>query len=141
MTVAVRIWGSVVVGARRASTGRMFFGFDERLRGHFTEIHEGENIAGGSLEMRIPVIEPRFFDVGFIPVESLRGWRFGMAASIFADVGEVWTRPQAFRFENALRGYGAGLNFFLPYGFFIRTEYAFNEQLRPEVIVELRPSF
>ncbi len=119
----------------------VYFGYAERIRGHFKEIYEGENIYGLSAEVRIPVLKPEYFTVDFVPVPALQVWRFGMSLALFADAGKVWFRPQDLNLRNVVKGYGMGLHFYLPYGTIIRSEYAWNEQLDGEFIIDLRAAF
>jgi outer membrane protein assembly factor BamA len=145
------VFGGVIIGGRLftgLATGgtvpnyhHVFFGYQERIRGHFSDVYEGENIFGTSLEMRIPLISIRYFRVGPVPIPEFALWRFGMYATAFGDAGKVWYRSDPFTLRDLVKGYGAGLNFLLPYGTVVRVEYGMNELRRAQFIFDLSASF
>lgn len=141
LTVAARSFGTLSGGGLVPPYAHVYFGYAERIRGHFLKIYEGENILGLSAEVRIPLLKPEYFTVDFIPLPALRIWRFGMNLAVFTDAGKVWFRPQNLNLTNLINGYGAGLHFSLPYGIIVRTEYAWNEQQEGEFIVDLKAAF
>jgi outer membrane protein assembly factor BamA len=114
----------------------VFFGYGERIRGHFKEVFEGESIFGATAELHLPLLEPRYFRVGFLPKE-FSVWRFGIVAAAFADAGTVWFRSMPVALDRFLRGYGIGLHFLLPYSFVLRAEYAINEVRKGEFIFDV----
>jgi outer membrane protein assembly factor BamA len=115
---------------------RVYFGYGERIRGHFKEVMEGENIFGVSSEVRYTLMAPEYFRVGAFP-EEFGVWRFGVTLTAFADAGTVWFRGQPFALDQFTKGYGVGLNFLLPYSLIVRTEYAWNESRRGEFIIDV----
>jgi outer membrane protein assembly factor BamA len=104
-------------------------------------VYEGEDILGGSLELRVPILPVRFFKIDAIPIPEFGLWRFGVYAALFGDAGKVWYRSNSFNLHDLLKGYGVGLNFLLPYSAVFRIEYALNEVRRGEFIFDLSSSF
>jgi outer membrane protein assembly factor BamA len=121
--------------------GRVFLGYSERIRGHFSQVLEGEYQLGTSWELRVMLMEPRYFTVDAVPVPEFAVWKFGIAAAVFGDAGTVWFRDEPLALDRFVRGYGVGLHFILPYGFVLRTEYALNEIRNGEFILDLSAAF
>ena len=118
-----------------------FFGFSERIRGHFFEEIEGENVAGAYAELRIPIV-PRFYiHLPEVPIRQFATWKLGLYAAVFGDLGMVWDKHERPALEDMPRGYGAGLHFLLPYGFVLRVDRAWSESGRGEWILDLGASF
>jgi outer membrane protein assembly factor BamA len=139
--LAGRLAFSVAGGGTVPNYDHVYFGYDNRIRGHFKEVYEGEDIAGGSLELRVPILPIRLFRIDAIPIPEFGLWRFGVYAALFGDAGKVWYRRNSFNLHNLLKGYGVGLNFLLPYSAVFRVEYALNEVRRGEFIFDLSSSF
>jgi len=135
-TIAGRVFTGLVAAGRTPSYNRMFFGYSERIRGHFKEVVEGEQIFGVSTELHYTLLSPQYFSVGMLPAE-FSVWRFGVVAAAFADAGTVWFRGEPFAVDRFLRGYGVGLHFLLPYSFVLRTEFALNEIRHGEFIIDV----
>ena len=135
-----RMFTDVVAGGTTPSYNRVFFGYSERVRGHFKEVMEGENIFGVSSEIHLTLLAPKYFVVDFLPGE-FGVWKFSIAAALFADAGTVWFRGSPFALNAFARGYGGGFHFQLPYSTVIRTEYAWNEIRRGQFIFGLGASF
>lgn len=138
--LAGRVFTNVVAGGRTPSYNRTYFGYEERIRGHFKEVMEGEDIMGASAEMHYELLAPRYFTVGFLPAE-FGVWKFGIVAALFADAGTVWFRTDPLSLNRFAKGYGGGLNFLLPYSAVLQFDYAFNEARRGEFIVDVGRSF
>lgn len=141
LTFAARSFGILSGGGLVPPYAHVYFGYAERIRGHFSEIYEGEDILGISTEVRIPILKPEYFTVDFIPLPALRIWRFGINLAMFADAGKVWFRPENLNLDRLVKGYGAGLHFSLPYGIIVRSEYAWNEEQVGQFIVDLKAAF
>ncbi len=139
--LAARLLGSFVGGGAVPNYGHVYFGYEERIRGHFSEVFEGENLFGVTAEVRVPILPARFFRVKAVPVKEFGLWRFGVYGTIFGDVGKVWYRDEALTLRNQVKGYGAGLNFLLPYSAVLRAEYALNETRRGQFILDISSSF
>lgn len=122
---------------------RVYFGFDERVRGHFSEIIEGRNSFLASAEVRYPLLPQRYFtfDTGILPELYTRNLKFGINAGLFVDTGIVWKKKKEFSAGNFLSGFGAGVHFFLPYIEVLRFDVGFNEKLNSEFIMEIQTAF
>jgi len=145
------VYGGVSLGARVftvLSSGpeipnyeHVFFGFSERLRGHFEEELEGENAAAAFVELRIPIVPQMYMNFPFIPIRQFRTWKLGLYAAVFADAGMVWDRHERPDVSASARGYGAGLHFLLPYGTVFRIDRAWSETGRAQWIFDVGTSF
>ena len=140
-TLATRLFGDFVAAGATPSYTRVYLGYDQRVRGHFSEIYEGENQLGASAELRIMLLTPRFVKMGFIPMPEFALWKFGVALAFFGEAGTVWFRGQAVSWDSFIRGYGAGLHFLLPYGFVLRTEFGFRNLQQSEFILDFTTAF
>jgi hypothetical protein len=121
---------------------RSYFGYGERIRGHFKTVFEGENIAGTALELRWPLLPPRVIHFSAIPLPpEFAIWRFGISVAVFADAGLTWFRGQTLTLRDVASGYGGGIHFLLPYDWVVRTEYAWNQFGKGQFIVDFRTSF
>jgi hypothetical protein len=119
-----------------------YFGYFDRIRGYYTQVLEGENQVGGSVELRLGIFKPRYLTVslpGLPPEFSV--WRYGLYAGIFADVGTTWYRTENVTTVPWFAGYGAGLHFLLPYSFVVRTEYALNQHGHGEFVFGFHAAF
>jgi outer membrane protein assembly factor BamA len=143
VTLASRAFAAVVAGGGMIPThSRVYFGYGERIRGHFYTVFEGENLAGLSLELRYPILTPRILHFTAVPLpEEFSVWRFGISAAIFGDTGLTWFRGDRIRFGSFASGYGAGLHFLLPYSFVVRTLFAYNEYREGQLILDVRNTF
>jgi outer membrane protein assembly factor BamA len=141
-TLAGRCAGSVVSGGVVPTYARTFFGHGERIRGFFSEVYEGENLATASLELRFALLQPGVFRLTGTPLpDEFTIWRFGVSLALFADAGATWFRREKVSPESIRGGYGGGIHFLLPYGIVARAEYAFNNYGKGEFIIDLRSAF
>jgi len=140
--LAARTHGTLASGGQVPTYARAYFGFGERIRGYYTTTFEGENLYGVSTELRFDLIHPRtvYFTWFHLPPE-FSVWRFGVSLAVFADAGVTWFRGDPVTFSDFASGYGAGINFLLPYGLVVRTEYAWNELQVGQFILGLKASF
>ena len=67
-----------------------------RCRNEMIELGAGEDLVGGSAEIRIPLIAPRFITLNFFNLHQFNTMRFGIYAALFADVGKIWFRANEF---------------------------------------------
>ena len=120
-----------------------YLGFNERIRGHFFTVVEGRNLHVGSLEFRFPIIPVRYFSLSAPPVPDLylRNLKIGLSAGVFADAGIIWNDPQQYNINNVLSGFGAGIHIHLPYVEVFRIDYAFDMNLKGQLIVEVGVAF
>jgi outer membrane protein assembly factor BamA len=142
ISLGVRGFGNFLGGGRSPSYLHAYFGFFDRIRGYYSTVIEGEEQVGGSVELRIGILKPRYLTVSLpgIPPE-FSVWRYGLYAGIFADAGTTWYRTESFANVPWYTGYGAGFHFLLPYSFVLRTEYALNQHGRGEFIVGFHAAF
>jgi outer membrane protein assembly factor BamA len=142
ISLGVRGFGNFLAGGRSPSYLHSYFGFFDRIRGYYSTVFEGEEQIGGSVELRMGILKPRYLTVSLpgIPPE-FSVWRYGLYAGVFADAGTTWYRTEPFSTVPWYTGYGAGLHFLLPYSFVLRTEYALNQHGRGEFIFGFHASF
>jgi outer membrane protein assembly factor BamA len=141
VTLASRAFGRFLTGGVIPSYRHSFFGYQERLRGWFSDVREGEQRLGGSLELRTPILTPRYYEASFIPIPQFNVLRYGLYFSAFADAGTVWYRSQSLSTVPWWGGVGFGLHFILPYGLTVRTEWAMNQRQVGELIFDVGASF
>ncbi len=125
IVLAGRLFGSAVQGGLVPNYGHVYYGYNERIRGRFKTVEEGENIAGGNMELHIPIISPSYLRIEQIPIEQFRVVRYALYFALFADGGNVWYRNDPLALDRILGGYGFGLHFLLSYSAVGRIEYAF----------------
>ncbi len=118
-----------------------YFGYDERIRGYFNDVFEGENIFGGTVEYRIPFIKQRFFKWNKAPLEEFSILRFGVDFVMFGDVGRTWFSGERVLKLNYLNGYGVGMNFILPYDLILSVGFARNDIGRSQFFVDFKSGF
>lgn len=140
-SVALRTYTHVTSGGVVPSYRHVFLGYEERIRGEFTTKREGEAQFGGNVELRIPLIEPRYYEAMFIPVQQFRTLRYGLYGALFAEAGKVWYRNQS-PVDVALRaGYGVGLHAVLPYGVIARADIGMSLNGTAQLILDAGASF
>ena len=140
LTWTGRIFTDLAAAGPTPSYNRDYFGYAERIRGHFKEVVEGESQAGVSTELHYTLFPVHYFTVDFLPTE-FGLWRFGIVAAAFADAGSAWFRGTPAALDRFEKGYGGGIDFLLPYSGVLRLEYAFNEVRRGEFILEAGAAF
>ena len=140
-SIAGRTYGQFASGGAVPPYRYTYFGHDERLRGYFDKIIEGENIVGGNLELRIPLLSPRYYEFPYSPIPEFSVWRYGLYAGVFADAGKTWFRSEGPDGRRWYSGFGGGLHLLLPYSIIIRTEYAVNRRGDGQLIVDFGASF
>jgi len=142
LSLATRMYVSCITGGLIPSYARTYVGYgDQRVRGWYTTVFEGENMGGGTVELRYAVLHARTIDVSSLPIpDEFAYWRFGINLALFADVGKAWFRGDRLTFATLASGYGGGLHLLLPYSYVGRIEYAWNEYFRGQIILDLRGS-
>ena len=141
VTVAGRTYGQFASGGPVPPYRYTYFGHGERLRGYFDSIIEGENIIGGNLELRIPILAPRYYVFEYAPFPEFSVWRYGLYAGLFADAGKTWFRSEGPGGRRWYSGFGGGLHFLLPYSIIVRTEYAISRSGNGQFILDFGASF
>jgi outer membrane protein insertion porin family len=142
ISVCGHTFGSFLSGGISPSYLHAFFGYETRLRGYFSRVLEGEDLVGGTIEVRVPILKPRYQTVSirYLP-DEFSVWRYGLSAGIFADAGTTWYRRDIVFKVPWYAGYGVGLHFLLPYSLVVRTEYALNQHGQGEFILDFDASF
>jgi outer membrane protein assembly factor BamA len=141
LTLAGRVYNTLVSGGEVPTYNQAYFGYSERLRGYFKEVFEGEDLINTSAELRFFILPPRTITADFLPLPpEFVIWRFGIALTLFADAGTIWVRGTPLTLGGFRSGYGGGVNFLLPYGIVLRTEYAWNNLGEGEFILDFRTS-
>jgi len=137
VVLASRVFGRWTAGGVIPAYRHVFFGYEERIRGSFLTVREGERQFGGSLELRYPLLSPRYYEAQFIPLPQFSVLRYGLFLGLFVDAGTVWYRTQAFSSAPWAGGAGLGLHFILPYGLTARTEWAFDRSGTGELVLDI----
>jgi outer membrane protein assembly factor BamA len=114
---------------------RTYLGYDERIRGHFNTVTEGENRLLASAAWRMPIVPIQYISVDDAP--ELSDLKFGISFGLFVDTGVTYMQHENPWNQKWLAGYGAGLHFHLPYADVLRLELAFNEKGNPQWIADL----
>ncbi len=137
-----RVFGSFLGGGVSPTYLHAYFGYFDRIRGYYSTVLEGEDIVGGGLELRVPILKPRYTTVSikYLPPE-FSVWRYGLYAGVFADGGTAWFRTDQVLKTPWYAGYGAGLHFLFPYSLVLRTEYALNQHGRSQFVLGFGASF
>ena len=120
-----------------------FIGYDERIRGHYTELMEGNNYYIGSLELFYPVLKDISINFDFIPIipKELLSYRIALYTQVFGDAGTTKLKGEPLFFRNIISGYGAGLTLLiLPYNV-VRFEIGLDEYHHSEFILNVSGSF
>ena len=136
LSVGARLFTDQGGGHEIPAYSRVYFGYGERIRGHFDEVVEGENLAGASAELHVPLLPVRYLKLDLLP-EGFNLWRFGVSGALFGDAGTAWFRDTKFSTGNLTKGYGGGIHLLLPYSVVLRIEYAWDEQRNGELIIDL----
>ncbi len=131
---------------------RRYFGFNERIRGHFYTMYpaaedfrqySSPNLMLWSTELRFSILPVRYYSWNNAPFMSYlyQNLKFGISGAIFLDSGIVWQHPRDFALQNYNTGFGAGIHFHLPYLTTLRIDFAFNEKWQGQLIVDIGASF
>ena len=141
LSVAMRAYASLVTGGTIPTYARAYIGYINRIRGYYQTIFEGDNSAGGTVELRYSLLRARTLDVTDLPIpEEFARWRLGISLALFADAGKAWFRGDPLKLDSIISGYGGGIHILLPYGYVGRIEYAFNDYFKGQLILDLRGS-
>jgi outer membrane protein assembly factor BamA len=120
-----------------------FLGYNERIRGHFNEVQEGNNYYLGSAELYYPLIKDINVNLDFVPLlpKSLLSYRIALYSQLFGDAGVAKLRHQKLQLNDFQSGYGLGITLLiLPYNI-LRFEFALDEYRNSEFIFDLGLSF
>lgn len=139
--IGFRSAGSFLGGGAAPPYFHAFYGYAERIRGHYHQTFEGECRLSASAEVRLPILSPRHISFSFLQRTEFTQMRYGIYGALFADAGKIWYRTQRVDRRPLLAGYGAGIHFLLPYAVCIRTEIAVNERRQSEAYIAWDVSF
>ena len=114
---------------------RVFLGYGDRVRGHFFEKSEGENMTLASAAFRIPLLPVRYLSLSDHPY--LNDLKWGLSLGFFVDTGLTWFQKEKIRSSMFQTGYGLGLHVHLPYVNLLRLEVAFDEKASAQFIADL----
>ncbi len=131
---------NLIAGSAAPPYNHVYVGSEYRVRGHYTELYEGENLFGATAEIHFTLLPVFYWQFKQLPAQFSVG-RFGITLAAFADAGIPWYRGQAVSTANSWRGIGGGIHFMLPYGVILRTEYAVNESHGKQFTVDLGAAF
>jgi outer membrane protein assembly factor BamA len=130
VVLLTKVFGNFAAGGRVPNYQHVYFGYGDRIRGHYNEIFEGEDILGTSAEIHIPLLSPRYYRLKYMPVEQFKDIRYAVNLALFADAGTVWYRADKPGLHDVTSGFGAGVHILFAYSFVFRLEYAFSENFR-----------
>jgi outer membrane protein assembly factor BamA len=143
-------FGGKIRAATRFAYGKLvpfydfsYLGYGERIRGYFDNIREGHHTYKASLEFFYPIIKEMNISFDWIPIipDELLHYRVGLYTQLFTDTGATKLRERPISISDFDTGFGLGLTLLiLPYDQ-LRIEYAFNENLEGEFIIDLGVSF
>jgi outer membrane protein assembly factor BamA len=139
LTLAVRLSATFMAGGEIPTYAHVYLGYGDRVRGYFTTVFEGEHLACSTVELRYPVFPAQVFRLknSMLP-DEFSVWRFGISLVLFADAGTTWYRGQRVSPESIVSGYGGGIDFLLPYGAVVRTDFAWNNFGKGQFILDFR---
>jgi outer membrane protein assembly factor BamA len=123
IVLAGRAFTSLSSGGTVPNYGHVFFGYFERIRGHFKTVLEGEQIIGTTVEAHYPIVSPRYLRLDFMPFEQFRDLRYAIYGALFADAGNTWYRKNPLVLNTFSSGYGVGIHFHLAYSAVARVEF------------------
>lgn len=137
LSIAGRAYTSVAGGRPLPHYSHMFIGYEEKIRGHYNDIFEGENLFLSSLEARFRLLGPRYYEWNSAIAPEFSLLRYGINLALFGDMGTTWFRDERVHQLKPVKGFGAGVHLLLPYSGVLRLEYAWNEALDGEFIIDL----
>ncbi|MCX7984792.1 MAG: hypothetical protein N3A63_07820 [Bacteroidetes bacterium] len=139
--VGFRSTASILSGGISPPYLRMFFGFSERIRGHYFRKYEGERRFLVSSEIRFPMLTPRHISFPVFGMSQFTQMRYGVYWVFFGDAGKIWYRTQRITQQPILAGVGCGFHVLLPYAVCVRLEGAINEHHQSELYFAWDVSF
>jgi len=120
-----------------------YLGLNQRIRGHWDEQQEGNDVFIGSLEMDYWILNDYRLNLYWIPLlpNSLLSYRVGLVWELFADTGTTRLIGEPLALNQFSTGYGTGVSILLLPYFTMRIEYAVNEQFKGQWIFDINASF
>jgi outer membrane protein assembly factor BamA len=120
-----------------------YLGLGQRIRGHWDEQQEGNDLFLGSVEMDYWILNDYRLNLYWIPLlpNSLLSYRVGLVWGLFVDSGTTRLNGEPFALNKFSTGYGTGVSILLLPYFTMRIEYAVNEQFVGQWIFDIGTSF
>ena len=120
-----------------------YLGLQQRIRGHWDEQQEGNDVYIGSLEMDYWILNDYRLNLYWIPLlpNSLLSYRVGFVWELFVDTGTTRLNGEPLTLKQFSTGYGTGVSILLLPYFTMRIEYAVNEQFVGQWIFDIGASF
>jgi outer membrane protein assembly factor BamA len=120
-----------------------YLGLGQRIRGHWEEQQEGNDLFIGSLEMDYWILNDYRLNLYWIPLlpNSLLSYRVGLVWELFVDTGTTRLNGEPLALNQFSTGYGTGVSILLLPYFTMRIEYAVNEQFEGQWIFDINASF
>ena len=120
-----------------------YLGLGERIRGHWDEQQEGNDLFIGSLELDYWILNNYRLNLYWIPLlpKSLLSYRVGFVWEFFIDTGTTSLTGEPVTLKQFSTGYGTGVSILLLPYFVLRFEFALDEQQNSELIFDLRTAF
>ncbi len=136
LTLAARLYGNFAEGPAIPVYDDVFIGYFERIRGMFNSVSQGVDMAGGNLEIRIPIVRQMYIEIPDFPLKEFISNRIGLYWNFFADAGETAGREFDFDKRNLLFGYGGGVSLLLPYDLILQADCARGSDGHVEFILD-----
>ena len=120
-----------------------YLGLGQRIRGHWDEQQEGNDLYIGSLELDYWILNDYRLNLYWIPLlpNSLLSYRVGLVWELFVDTGTTRLNGEPLALNQFSTGYGTGVSILLLPYFTMRIEYAVNEQFEGQWIFDIGASF
>jgi outer membrane protein assembly factor BamA len=120
-----------------------YIGLGQRIRGHWEEQQEGNDLFIGSIEMNYWILNDYRLNLYWIPLlpNSLLSYRVGLVWELFVDTGTTRLNGEPLALNQLSTGYGTGVSILLLPYFTMRIEYAVNEQFEGQWIFDINASF
>ncbi len=124
LTLAGRFHGSLAEGTEIPRYDDVFYGYGERIRGMFNTVTEGEDILGGNLEIRVPIIKQMYVELPWLSVREFASNRIALYWSLFTDAGQTSDKYLDMKLSRTIYGYGTSLSLLLPYDLILQVDFA-----------------
>jgi outer membrane protein assembly factor BamA len=126
-------------GGQVPSYAHVYFGYNDRIRGYYKTVFEGENLLGGTAELRFTLLQPRVLRVGVIALPPEFSYlRFGISLALFTDTGLAWFRSGRPALQDFASGYGGSVDFLLPYSFVVRLGEGISDLGQKQFFLDIR---
>lgn len=140
--IYLRNYSRILIGPKLPYYASSYLGYNERLRGYFNEVFENHSLNLSTIELRFPLVEKFLLSLDFpIIPKSLLTYNLSFDFHLFFDSALMWDKNDKLSNKKFKNGYGAGISLIiLPYRS-INFEIAYNSDLKPEFIIDLKTPF